>query len=245
MAQGKQRPVAERLEWLTRPLLGARYALSPLGEARPPDADARLRFDAFDCTTFVETSLALVLAESEQDLLATLDGLRYKAGEAVFQARRHLMTAQWLPGLQELGVLKDITRSVDPKVVKTAHLELNVRRWRNRRVARKLELEEASIPFGAYALDYLPTAELERLWEDLPAGVILNVVREPRDGSPILVTHQVLVLDKPGVGKVARHATTSLGRVADQTGAQFRWLLSRWERWPVLGVNVQRVLVPR
>ena len=38
--------------------IGVRYATDPLGEMKSPDADPLIRFDAFDCTTFVETVLA-------------------------------------------------------------------------------------------------------------------------------------------------------------------------------------------
>ena len=38
--------------------LGAPYMNSPLGEDVAPDSDPLIRFDAFDCTTFVETVLA-------------------------------------------------------------------------------------------------------------------------------------------------------------------------------------------
>ena len=35
--------------------IGARYATDPLGEMKSPDTDPLIRFDTFDCTTFVET----------------------------------------------------------------------------------------------------------------------------------------------------------------------------------------------
>ena len=38
--------------------LGAKYVADPLGEGRGYDADQLIRKDAFDCVTFVETSLA-------------------------------------------------------------------------------------------------------------------------------------------------------------------------------------------
>ena len=54
-----QLSMADRLELATRPFVGAPYVLSPLGEGDlgGTDPDPRLRFDAFDCTTFVETAL--------------------------------------------------------------------------------------------------------------------------------------------------------------------------------------------
>ena len=53
--------------------LGAKYVNEPLGEEKLPDTDPLIRFDAFDCVTFVETSLA------DGDL-EKLTKIRYKDG---------------------------------------------------------------------------------------------------------------------------------------------------------------------
>ena len=50
----------DRLIYLSDPFVGAPYVVSPLGEGAGEDTDPRIRFDAFDCTTFVETTMALL-----------------------------------------------------------------------------------------------------------------------------------------------------------------------------------------
>ena len=69
--------------------LGARYISSPLGEGVTPDDDPLIRYDAFDCTTFVET----VLADSDVEKLTKI---RYKDGKADFIKRNHFIETDWL-----------------------------------------------------------------------------------------------------------------------------------------------------
>src|SRR5690606_31104954 len=59
-------------------LLGATYAADPLGEGPGhPDADPRLRLDAVDCQTYVETVLAMAASDSVDEVERRLDDLRY------------------------------------------------------------------------------------------------------------------------------------------------------------------------
>ncbi len=118
--------VGARLEAVTRPFLDAPYVLSPLGEGPGAvvDADPRLRFDAFDCTTFVETALALALSSSMSQAQSTLDEIRYRGAQARFENRRHFPEAEWIPELRAAGLIEDITRAVggDDVVVETKQL---------------------------------------------------------------------------------------------------------------------------
>ena len=69
--------------------LGTRYINSPLGEGCAPDSDPLIRFDAFDCTTFVET----VIANGD---IETLNQIRYKDGQIGFLNRNHFIESDWL-----------------------------------------------------------------------------------------------------------------------------------------------------
>ena len=57
--------------------LNAEYVLDPLGEEKLPDTDPLIRTDAFDCTTFIETSLA-------NGDVNKLNKIRYKDGKIDF-----------------------------------------------------------------------------------------------------------------------------------------------------------------
>ena len=69
--------------------LGVPYMNSPLGEGVMPDSDPLIRFDAFDCTTFVET----VLAGGDVN---KLNKIRYKNGNVGFLNRNHFIESDWL-----------------------------------------------------------------------------------------------------------------------------------------------------
>lgn len=237
--------VAERLERVTQPLLGARYLLSPLGEGETAahDPDPRVRRDAFDCTTFVETAMALALVSGsdtgDESLLEVLDQLRYSA-MPTFERRRHFMAAQWLPDLVDLGQIEDIADLVGGDDTRTATMTMTPEGWRSRQVARDLELPETVLPFGEHSLRYVPLEKLAADLGEIPPGSLLNVVREPVAWAPVLISHQALLLERGGV-RVVRHASASLGRVADQTPEDFVRILRQERSRPVIGLSVYRV----
>ena len=75
--------------------LGARYLNDPLGEGIAPDPDPLIRTDAFDCTTFVETSLAA-------GDVGALTKIRYKNGDVDFVNRNHFIESDWIPNNSDL-----------------------------------------------------------------------------------------------------------------------------------------------
>ena len=80
--------------------LGATYVTSPLGEGALPDADPLIRFDAFDCVTFVET----VLADGDVD---KLNDIRYKDGNVGFLTRNHFIETDWL--INNSGLVENVS----------------------------------------------------------------------------------------------------------------------------------------
>ena len=58
----RNKPLGERIKAHSESWMGRPYTDGPLGEAGGPDQDPMLRFDTFDCLTFVEEVLALSLA---------------------------------------------------------------------------------------------------------------------------------------------------------------------------------------
>lgn len=225
----------EILERVTRGLVAAPYLLSPLGEGSGVDPDPRFRLDAFDCTTFVETAVAMTLCDQLPEARALLDRIRYH-GPPSFGTRRHLMTSQWIPGLIEAGYLVDITRQVGRARTKTVQLELTEARWSRRRVAKELTLDE--VPYGTWSLDYLPVAELEHFADRIPAGTIINVVRADAPSSPDLITHQALVLARPDGTRFVRHASPVSKRVVDETITKIITRYQKPRAWPILGLNL-------
>lgn len=240
IAQRNREPgdLAARLERTSRGLVGAPYVLSPLGEGEGEDPDPRLRFDAFDCTTLVETALALARCDDPSELLGLLDRIRYR-GEPSFVHRRHLVEAEWVPDLIHEGFLRDITRQIGGAHTKRTTLNLSKENWKARRIAKTLVLPESELPFGKYDLDYVPFTEVSKL--KVPPGTVINVVRVAVNWSPTLITHQGLVLRSPVDGSlIVRHASPLARRVIDERLDHFleRYIHPKVDKgWPAVGLS--------
>jgi hypothetical protein len=237
--------LTQRLEAVSRQLLGAPYVLGPLGEEVPPDLDPRFRLDAFDCTTYVETVLALAVGGSDDEAAARswLDRIRYTGGMPVFAKRRHLIDAQWIPELEQDGLLLDVTRRIGGSAARTASLRLNRATWQRSHLATDLGLEWSAVPHGRKTLAYLPWEVLERddVRAALPSAAILNLIANPTPSAPTLVIHQALLLRAEDGGWIARHASSSSHRVVEEPLDVFLQR-SRGRKRSVLGVNVLEIL---
>lgn len=236
--------LAVRLEQVTRPFLNAPYVLSPLGEGTGaiPDADPRLRFDAFDCTTFVETALALALSTELKEVGPRLDAIRYEGAVVDFVARRHFPEAEWIPALVQAGLLEDITRQVGGSdvVVETKRIGPDI--WRRTKHPGLPPLPLDRIPDGTFALDVWPLAKASAAPAQIPDGTILHLVRADFGNVPVRVSHQGLVLTVGGQ-KVLRHAADRLHhRVVDEPLDRFFARMARYGKWPVTGVHLTAVV---
>ena len=97
----KEPSLVKRLKMVSEPFIGAPYQNSPLGEgdAQGPDGDPLIRFDAFDCTTFVETVMAMAMTSTLTEAERVLLTIRYRESEVTFLKRRHFPEAEWIPEL--------------------------------------------------------------------------------------------------------------------------------------------------
>lgn len=234
-----------KLEARTKILVGARYELSPLGEGSGnlPDEDPTLRYDSFDCTTFVETALAMVRAQSETDILPELNKIRYQDGNISYETRRHFPESEWLPQLENLGYLRDITADVAGPRVQTASKTLTLDDWKNRKKAKNLVLPDERIPTGTFTLPIFPIEDAIKYSEKIPAGVVISIVKESEDGIPIMVSHLALTVEKNG--KVyARNATESKNHtVADESVRDFLKRITKAKKWRTIGVNIKQIVI--
>jgi hypothetical protein len=234
-----------RLEAASRQLLGAPYALGPLGEEAPPDADPRFRLDAFDCTTYVETVLALALSTAGDEAAArsSLDRIRYSDGVPEFSSRRHLIDAQWIPELEQEGLLRDVTRRIGGGATRTASLRLSRAAWERSDLATDHGLAWNAVPHGRHTLAYLPWEVLDRddVRAALPPVAILNLIASATPSAPTLVIHQALLFRAEDGGWIARHASSSSHRVIEEPLDVFLER-SRGRKRSVLGVNVLEIV---
>ncbi len=107
-------PIKDRLHLWAEKFIERPYIDNPL-----TDGENRLRFDGFDCMTFVETCLALSISESPDEVLSNLDRIRYRDGRVGFDNRNHFVSADWLPNDNWLLEVEDelansqVTRTID------------------------------------------------------------------------------------------------------------------------------------
>ncbi len=91
--------LADRIQSISARYLGVPYLLDPLGEGPHGaiDRDPLVRFNRFDCQTFVETVLAQARGHSDAEFAAELRALRYRDGKVDFAARNHFPDVDWIP----------------------------------------------------------------------------------------------------------------------------------------------------
>lgn len=206
--------IARRMDIASRTFLGFPYGVGgPLGEGPNGryDQDPLYRFDTFDCTTFVETIMAISLSQDVNEFEKRIDEIRYENGEVDYLTRNHFTDLQWIPFNLRNGYLKEINDEVVPaSILKVAVAEINIPGW-----LKKIKIEEIRVPLAtplerqallielqSYASSYSPvTASLTyipivsildnpRLLKNIPHGAIVNFVRPNWDLTEIAGTHQ-------------------------------------------------------
>lgn len=190
--------VGDFAEYPGQSYLGAQYQNSALGECVPPDDDPLIRFDAFDCTTFVET----VLAGGDK---GRLNQIRYKDGDVGFINRNHFIESDWLNNNS------DIVHNVSARYAQTAirHVVIDKGNW-----FRMLHGVNVDIAPVAVDLEYVPYEFVQDIQITEPV-IVLFVTDNPnfRDtiGTDLAVVHMGIWLPN---GKL-RHASSNQGKVVD------------------------------
>lgn len=199
--------MTERLNWLSEHFQGKVYVLGSLGEGPNARYDQfpRYRTDAFDCDTYVNTVLALALANSLTDFQGCIKDLRYKDGQVSYINRNHFTSIDWNKNNQNRGILKDITLSIHDKNNKSAAIyaltPLNKPNWyahKNSSTIRiyastpelqeerlsELKAKSKNLEKTTAKLPYIPFSALFPnnkanlyLFSQIPDGAIIEIVR--------------------------------------------------------------------
>jgi hypothetical protein len=235
-----------RLTSLSEEFVGAPYVRSPLGEgdAGGSDTDPRVRYDAFDCTTFVETAMALSLVDDSAQVEPLLDVIRYRGAAPAFVNRRHFPAAEWIPELVELGFLDDITRQIAGEAVVAEATILNAEIWDRRRTKILDELPSERIPDGRFLLNVWPLADARAGYRRIPNGTVLSTMRTDRPRLPVRITHQGLVIVEDGRHLIRHAVAEPVGRVVDEPLGDYLDRIRGYREWYVVGVHLARVRAP-
>jgi hypothetical protein len=232
-------PIGNRLADTSARFLGTPYVLSPLGEGQGRDPDPLVRFDAVDCLTFVEETIALSLAETDARVVPVLTQIRYGATPA-YENRNHLMEAEWIPSNEAKGFLREVTAVYGgPDVVRTEKV-IKRAAWKSK-LARELALPKSRQVTGRYPITMLPLDKLEAHAAAIPTGTIFVVVREDSPYRVTRMTHLGFVVQKRR-GTFLRHASSAPShRVVDEPLDHFLARNARYP-WKVDGVSLFEVV---
>jgi hypothetical protein len=242
----------QRVEAVSALFLGAPYKLGPLGEGPGGafDRDPLIRFDAFDCTTFIETVMALALESDLDAATRTLQAIRYKDGQIGYATRNHFIEADWVPNNVRAGYLRDITSNVAGPSAAQVHKTISKKRWYRRKTSAslkggfskderrhllsKLRNLGARMPDARASLTVLPLKDLRRALAKIPSGTIASLVHADRRTRDTLVSHQVILIKKSD-GWYVRHASYGKAVEDDPIGilGSYRDL-----RWRLIGLNL-------
>ena len=178
--------------------LGAKYINDPLGEGVAPDTDPLIRFDAFDCTTFVET----VLANGDEK---RLNQIRYKNGKVDFMNRNHFIETDWLNN--NSNIVKNVSALYAPVAVR--RVTIDKKNWfkKNHNIDTNFEKQTVS-------LEYIPYKNAQNIHVSKPMIVLfINATGHAPDriGTDLAVRHMGFLLPN---GRL-RHASRRQKQVTD------------------------------
>ncbi len=251
---GRSSPLARRIEDHSARFLGRPYVLGPLGEGPSGayDKDPLYRFDVFDCTTFVETVMALSLAKDFGDFERLMNLIRYKDGVVSYVARNHFTDADWIANNVSAGLLRDITQTVaGKKRVEVATAVVDKAGWyRKMKLNEGQDIKPETVSLPYVGLDSIFTADGGIDWgllDRIPSGAVGNVVRPNWDltkeiGTRMNVSHQVLMIRKNGRLLVRQATSVAKKQVVDMDVIEF--LRPLLQSSTIKGVNFLEVVEP-
>lgn len=233
-------PPGKALECASRRFLGLPYLLEALGEGSGVDSDPLFRFDALDCMTYVEESIALSLATSAETFMGILDDIRYRDGEIGFASRNHFVEADWIPGNQKAGFIGDITAFVGGESTRQMFSSVDRVKWIMDR--DDLTDDEKNEIIGDFegdgvsekqevTVDYIPITDLlnqdgtlnARIAQRLPEISIVLMLRPEEDAikAGTIVSHMGLLIapiqpDGTRSEPIIRYAASRTGIIMDE-----------------------------
>jgi Protein of unknown function (DUF1460) len=118
--------VRSRLIQASAYFLGSSFDLNPIGEgADGIDQEPTVVATHFDCTTFVETALALAFAKSLPTFQQQLFRLRYGMSAVAFENRLHFPYSQWVLTNERQGFF----RVVRTPPMRSRRSRVDVEKW--------------------------------------------------------------------------------------------------------------------
>ncbi len=182
-----------RTLFFARQLMGIPYVANTL-DAKDEETLV-IHLDKADCTTFVETVVALVLAEREEkkdfgSFKRALERIRYRSGEREGYLSRLHYFSDWIKDNEQKGIVRERTKELGlslPQVLNLNFMSTHPASYRQLKSHPELVAE---------------LVEIERGWENVPVTYIpkskLNARRAElgiRNGDILAITTNISGLD--------------------------------------------------
>lgn len=220
----------DKLLFWSNYFLGKPYDSSgPLGEGTTGlyDRDPLYRFDAFDCTTFVETLIALANSSDKQTFSRVMNEVRYKEGKVSYLNRNHIISQSWIPNNIDNSLIKRSTSYFSDQYLQFGSSIIDLANWLKFHKVDSLKLPDLTEDAKAERLnqlkqeadrftqeevfvEYLSTTEVLKDWQGFKNELnkktyILNIVRPNWQlkhliGTNLNISHQgILEVAKDGI----------------------------------------------
>ena len=210
-----ERPIGEIMTTLGERFVKRPYLGGMLDE--PEEETLICRLDAFDCVTFVESTLAMARAIKEQEYSHSawrnyIRDTRYRGGEMDgYCSRLHFFT-EWILDNGRRGTVADVTRDLggiplEKKIgFMSSHRDSYPRLVTNDSLFQCIrEMEESLADLDIY---YIPQDRISEAYDQLKAG---DIIATATHIEGLDVTHTGLVYDSGDGRKGLLHASTKGG----------------------------------
>lgn len=188
-------PTGERIAYIAKKFIDTPYT-SGLLEGEPEML--RINISAFDCTTFVETVIALsnTVAErrtSWQDFIYNLEKIRYRNGHlSGYGSRLHYMS-DWIVDNSHRGILKDVTDRIgsSTSAIKTLdYMSSNRDKYPALQSDSNFEaIKNAEIGYRGHKIPYIKPLNIKKT--DLKTGDIVGITTSIKN---LDVTHMGIII---------------------------------------------------
>lgn len=179
--------------------IGKPYLNNPLGEGIKPDDDPLIRFDAFDCATFVET----VLADGNLD---KMNQIRYSGKQPNIINRNHFIETDWLEN--NSGLVTNV--SAQYAQTATRNVIIDKKKW-----FQTVHNIDTDFAIRSVNLEYIPYTNALGISVEKPV-VVLFIIDSPKIrtkiGTDLAVRHMGFLLPNG----ILRHASRKSGAVVDE-----------------------------
>lgn len=227
-------PLPQRIDAISKVMLGQPYVADPLGEGAVQDPDPLVRYDTYDCLTFVEEVLALSMPSDVVSAGPVRTSLRYE-GATAYENRHHFMELQWIPAAIEEGWLRDTTAEYGPVTVMEKQVDAST--WSAWAGRKGFALPDDRLPVGPMRLEVLDLDTAIAAAPRIRPSTVVLTVRADRGWKPIWISHVGIVV--PGATPTVRHATKmGAGSTRDHGLVWYLEHLKTYDKWPAMGVSL-------